>query len=97
VASWDATPQAKRRKSAAPDNACEGWCSVVARKSPDSPANRPFAAKAARVAAAAGTGSLTLCREPAGFFPVAGVPGAPVSGAAHKAISAIVPSPMNTR
>ena len=72
VASWDTTPQAKSRKSAAPDSACEGWCSVVARKSPDSPANRPFAEKAARVPAAAGTGSLTLRREPAGFFSVAG-------------------------
>src|ERR1700733_6906470 len=60
VASWDATPAAKTRKSAAPASACEFWCSVVARKTPDSPANRPFAEKAARVPAAAGTGSLTL-------------------------------------
>ena len=66
VASWDATPAAKTRKSAAPDSACEGWCSVVARKSPDSPANRPLAEKAARVPAAAGTGSRALRRGPAG-------------------------------
>jgi hypothetical protein len=66
VASWDATPQENNRKSEAPDSASEGWCSVVARKSPDSPANRPFAEKPARVAAAAGTGSLTGRREPAG-------------------------------
>jgi hypothetical protein len=91
VASWDITPQAKSRKSAAPDSACEGWCSVVARKSPDSPANRPFAEKAARVPAAAGIGSLTLLREPVGLA------GAPVSGAAHKPISVIAPSAMNTR
>jgi hypothetical protein len=62
--------------------------------SPDSAANRPFAEKAARVPAAAGTGSLTLRRAPAGFFSVAG---APVSGAAHKPISPIAPSAMNTR
>ena len=30
VASWDVTPLAKTRKSAAPDSACDGWCSVVA-------------------------------------------------------------------
>jgi hypothetical protein len=66
VASCDATPLANTRKSARPDSACEDWCSVVARKSPDSPANRPFAAKAARVPAAAGTGSRTVRRGPAG-------------------------------
>ena len=66
---------------------------MVARKSPDSPANKPFAAKAARVPAAAGTGSLTLRREPAGVFCLC----APVSGTAHKPISAIAPSAMNTR
>jgi hypothetical protein len=94
VASWDATPQVNTTKSAAPESACAGWCSVVARKSPDSPANRPLAEKAARVPAAAGTGSRTLLREPAGLFSVAG---APVSGAAHSPISAIAPSAMNTR
>jgi hypothetical protein len=54
---------------------------VVARKSPDSPANRPVEEKAAMVAAAAGTGSLTERREPAGRFSVAtrGV-GVPLSG-----------------
>src|SRR3984885_10136509 len=34
MASWEATPQENNRKSEAPDNASEGWCSVVARKRP---------------------------------------------------------------
>ena len=37
----------------APASARDGWCSVTARNSPASPANRPFAAKATNVLRAA--------------------------------------------
>ncbi len=58
VTSWDTTPLVNTRKRVAPDSAWEGRWSVVARNSPDRPANSPFAEKAASVPAAAGTGSL---------------------------------------
>ena len=57
VINWEATPQENTRKSVAPDSACEGWCSVVARNSPASPANRPLAAKAATSRRLPGRGS----------------------------------------
>jgi len=66
VANCDTTPAENTRNNVAPASACDGWCSVVARNSPDSPANSPFAANAAIVAAAAGTGSVTDRREPVG-------------------------------
>ena len=64
VAHWETTPEEKTRNSVAPDSACDGWPSVVARKSPERPANSPFAEKAARVAAAAGMGILARGDEP---------------------------------
>jgi hypothetical protein len=80
-------------RAVAPDSAREGRRSVVARKSPDSPANRPVAEKAAMVAAAAGTGSRTARGEPAGRLSVAARgAGAPVSGAAATPIRATAPS-----
>jgi hypothetical protein len=79
----------------APDRACEGRCRVVARKSPASPANRPLAAKAASVPAAAGAGSRT---EPdaAGFAAAGGV-GVPVLGTNLSPAKATAPSATNTR
>ena len=90
VASCDSTPAVKTMNSVAPASACEGWWKVVARSSPDSPAKSPLAAKAARVAAPAGTGSLTGngARLAAG---------APVSGAAARPTNATAPSAIQTR
>jgi hypothetical protein len=80
VDNWATTPAVNTRNSAVPESACEVRCSVVARMSPDSPANRPDAAKAAIVPPAAGTGSLTLtltlARAPARARPGSRLPGA---------------------
>ena len=97
VPSWAATPAANTRNSVAPDSACEVWCSVVARMSPDSPANRPDAAKAAIVPAAAGTGSRTRRTGPAGrSLAAARGAGAPVSGAPATPMMATAPSTIMT-
>ena len=91
VASCDTTPAENTRNSVAPASACDGWWNVVARNSPDSPAKSPLAAKAARVAAPAGTGSLT--ENGARVWP----PAQPVSGAAARPTSATAPSAIQTR
>ncbi len=81
----------------APDRACDGWPKVVARMSPASPANRPLAAKAARVPAAAGIGSLAG-REPFDRFAIT-ARGArvPVSGTTSRPARLTAPRPRNTR
>jgi hypothetical protein len=86
------------RNRVAPDSACEGRLSVVAKKSPDSPAKRPFAEKADSVAAAAGIGSLLDDRleRVARSVVLRGV-GVPVSGTTTRPIRATAPNPKNTR
>jgi len=68
VTSWDTTPQENTRNSVAPDSAWEGWWSVVARKSPDSPANSPFAEKAAKRSGCCWNGKGLAERELVGWF-----------------------------
>jgi len=90
VASCDSTPAVKTMKSVAPARACEVLWKVLTRISPDSPAKRPLAAKAARVAAPAGAGSLTENGARAAA-------GAPVSGAAARPTNATAASAIQTR
>ena len=98
VASCAATPDENTTNRVAPDRACEGWSNVVARNSPESPANRPLAANAASVASAAGIRSPTEREGPAGMlFAGAVAAEAPVSGAPSSQTSPINPSAMNTR
>ncbi len=97
VASWETTPQENTRNSVAPARACEEWPRVTVRMSPASPANRPLAAKAARVPAAAGMGSLAE-RDRLGWFAVvARGAGVPVSGTNHRPARPTAPRARNTR
>ena len=79
-----ATPQENTRNSVAPARACEGCPSVVARKRPESPANSPIAENAARVAAAAGTGSRGRRGPARRLAEGAACPGGPVSGSGRQ-------------
>ena len=97
VASWEAPPEKTPGTAWRPTGRARDGRSVVARKSPASPANRPLAAKAARVPAAAGTGSLAG-REPSGRFVRHGARvGVPVSGTNRRPSRPTAPRARNTR
>ena len=66
VANWDTTPQENTRNSVAPDSACEGRCKRGGEEEPGQPGEQPSRGESCDVAAAAGTGSLTVRRGPAG-------------------------------
>jgi hypothetical protein len=71
VANWDTTSVENTRNGGVAPTAHvrDGRRRVVARKSRDSPANRPLAEKAPMVAAAAGTASLTETPRANGSIP----------------------------
>ena len=97
IASWEAAPEKYTRNSVAPERACDGWPNVVARMSPASPANRPLAAKAARVPAAAGTGKLAGVNPSAASSSPIAESSVPVSGTTRRPRRPTAPRARKTR